>query len=234
MKRIIIISLIATMSILSGCSSNKNMDKIETETINVTDKVENILPDDSIEYVNASYVFDIDNPQELVGFVDYVFVGHVDKNVGVEYVEAGEEPSEEGIIISYDPYTTYNVTVLSNIKGELKTDVSIPLIKFGGLNKDGLSYLLMDGDTFPQVGGTYIFTAKADENGELHLTGKNSNIPLNAESKSMHAVSLDENNQKVENIEQTDIYQIYMEAEQNQIISPLANPETSQYDISVE
>ena len=113
---------------------------------------------------SGSYAFDIFKLEKFIGFVDYVFVGRVDKLIGTSYRDVIY--MDDGRI-SAIPYTNYMVTVVRNIKGELQTGKSIPLAKHGGVSYDNKSLVIGNGDSLPQEGGYYIFSGYADKNGEL-------------------------------------------------------------------
>lgn len=126
-----------------------------------------------ISRVKACYRFDVFNPQEVVGMADYVFVGYVNSKDGTEYMLP---ESDMGV-----PYTTYTVTVLENIKGKLITDATIQVSKDGGLAQDRSCICLYEGDTLPEEGKLYLFSASADITGQLSCSGPNSSIPLSDE-----------------------------------------------------
>ena len=77
-----------------------------------------------IERIAGSYYVDIYDPVALTSSADYAFVGNVVKNNGCEY-EDGERP-----------YTNYDIRVIKNLKGELRTDMDIPITKRGGISVD--------------------------------------------------------------------------------------------------
>lgn len=130
---------------------------------------------------SGSYAFDIFKLEKFIGFVDYVFVGRVDKLVGTSYRDVIYMDNGR---ISAIPYTNYMVTVVRNIKGKLQTGKSIPLAKHGGVSYDNKSLVIGNGDSLPQEGGYYIFSGYADKNGELYIVDPNSSVPLDASFES--------------------------------------------------
>lgn len=119
------------------------------------------IPDnpDKVEYVHGEFVVDPENTEELIGFSDHVFVGKVVKWLG------NRQPEEDDFSI---PYNDYEVEVLENLKGELKDKAIVH--KMGGYNEKNV--LILTGETekkdeLPEVGKTYIFIARADEEGKM-------------------------------------------------------------------
>lgn len=154
-----------------------------------------------VSTVMGSYIIDVTNQRELVGSADYVFVGEVLKNEGVDYrnpVIVEDAPNEPYTITS--PYTNYTVQILENIKGNLITDQSIPIAKDGGLSEDGSCYVLYEKDELPIEKEIYMFYAFAQQDGSLLLSGRNSNIKINGQKDSF---------------QNTDIYQEVLEASRN-------------------
>ena len=141
-----------------------------------------------ISRVEARFIIDVDNQRELVGSADYVFVGEVLKNEGCDSKEDTGTSS----------CTNYKVQVLENIKGNLITDKSIPIVKDGGLSEDGSCYVLYKKDELPVEKERYIFYAFAQEDGSLFLSGPNSNIKIDASDHS--------------NYKETEIYQEVLDA----------------------
>ena len=86
---------------------------------------------------------DVTNPAEIVGWGDYVFVARVESELRTEYTNLRQ--NEDGTITG-KPYTVYSITVLENIKGELRKNEPIEFFKHGGVNYDGLSISLLEGD----------------------------------------------------------------------------------------
>ena len=147
------------------------------------------------------YSFDKDNINMMVGNSDYVFVGRVLENTGTQY---GNYGYIEGRRVGGMPYTYYNVQVLENIKGRLRTAEPVEVQKRGGLAESKKVVSLEEGDRLPREGGIYVFVAHAQEDGSLVLNGRQSNIP----------VELSEG----QNILDTPQYREYAEAYENEVL----------------
>lgn len=149
-------------------------------------------PDDiETSYLPFCSTIDTNDTAQLVGDADYVFVGTVLHE---------DTPVYEDDLI----YTPYTVDVLENIKGTLKTDTSIPVMKFGGLAKDHSAYYLFEGDALPVTDKTYIFCAYAQEDGSLMVSGARSNIEISGDIAALHS---------------TPAYTEFQDAVKNQIVS---------------
>lgn len=168
MKKIFMfLSLFTMIAMLASGCSNSNVDK------NITKAGE--VP---TSYLHASFDINVDNSKEVVGFADYVFVGFVEEMTGTDYKFPVTKETEDGPKELKSPYTNYSIKVLDNIKGNLKKDVSIPLQKSGGLSEDKSTYFLFEDDSLPQKGKVYVFTATAEQDGSLLVSGPNSNIEV--------------------------------------------------------
>lgn len=132
-----------------------------------------------IEEIHGTFVCDPSNMNELVGLVDYVFVGKVLSNNGPQYKDflTSENGSGEPIEIGI-PHTSYTVQVISNIKGQLKTDEPIEVMKFGGVSQDQTAVWLFEGDLLPEENQTYVFLTMGQPDGSLLISGPNSNVPF--------------------------------------------------------
>jgi hypothetical protein len=169
-KRIIIClaCLILLISILSACGMKSSKD----------------LP---IYYMEVSYVNDIENPREVVGFGDYVFVAQVNEETetvhkNVEWINFKKTSM---------PYTVYSITVLENLKGRIKKNTPIEIERFGGINIDNESISLPRGDVLLEEGAYYIFIATSDNEGNLTQAAPTAAIKLDVESEN-EIVSSDE------------------------------------------
>lgn len=105
----------------------------------------------------ASKNYDTSNPEIAVNISDYVFVAKVNKILRTEYrnpveVEIGIGQS----VIQKDPYTIYEIEVVENLKGNLKTNEPIEFVQYGGINEDGKSYSLLADSSFLNVGDYYL------------------------------------------------------------------------------
>ncbi|WP_018665359.1 hypothetical protein [Heyndrickxia acidiproducens] len=171
-KRYTILTLFFTMILIlsTACSStekNVSSDNSELQTITL----------------DGTFVIDVDNPKETVGDADYVFLANVDEVISTEQKHQETMETEHGTKVVSTPYTNFNVTVLKNIKGNLKTDTPIPLQKAGGISADNSSLVLYEDDSLPEVGKSYVFLAYAQDDGSLLVSGPNSNISVSSIDK---------------------------------------------------
>ena len=134
-----------------------------------------------IDFIQTSSpIFDLNNKAEYVGFSDYVFVGKVEKvTYGGKYSNniyypKGSFCPDDAVI----PFTEYEVTVLKNIKGQLKTDQMITVKKHAGINVDTNVFSVLKGDVMPIENEEYIFLTRATKNGELVILDPYGNIAL--------------------------------------------------------
>lgn len=118
--------------------------------------------------ISGSFIFDVHDMNALVGDADYVFIGRVLEKGNTHYAP------EEGL-----PETRYKIQVLKNIKGELSTDLEIPINKEGGyVESEDFTYLYED-DYLPKQGDACIFFAYANKGDDaLGVSGPNSTILL--------------------------------------------------------
>ena len=162
-------ALIITMACILMCAA----------TVGVYFGVAGSIKEPTIIYASPDYIMDIDNPSVVSGFVDYVFVGRVDKKNETTYRNVTTyETDEKGETTPGLPYTEYEISVLENIKGNLKTNEAIPFLKFGGLSANGKTIVLEENDFLPKKGAIYVFYVSADEDGKLRILGKGGNITL--------------------------------------------------------
>lgn len=166
-----------------------------------------------IDYVSPSYVIDVNNLSELVGFCSNVFVGYVEEMTGTNY--------DASI-----PRTCYDVTVIDNIKGELPINTKVQVQKSGGLTEDSSSYILFENDSMPSVGKYYIFTVKdSDGDGVYVASGPNTTALINdvdtvSDVNDIPNSTAIDNSQNLEAdklLRDSDIFQKYEKAYQNEI-----------------
>ena len=155
-----------------------------------------------IERIAGSYYVDIYDPVALTSSADYAFVGNVVKNNGCEY-EDGERP-----------YTNYDIRVIKNLKGELRTDIDIPITKRGGISVDGSCYEVYEDDFLPKEGDVCIFTAYGTEEGELAVIGANSTLLLEGPEDFISSIESDEKYIE-EVLEKDEEYRTYVDASEN-------------------
>lgn len=136
-------------------------------------------------YSHATYAYDLSSPEKAVGAVDYVFVGKVNSIKRTEYRDPVEiETVADGskVKVVSEPYTVYNMSVIKNIKGNLKEDVEI--VQKGGIAKDEDSYILFEETSLLEKGKYYIILAYAvSENGELQINSKYTYVKIDIDSE---------------------------------------------------
>lgn len=174
--------------------------------------------------VSYSYVIDIDNPSEISGHVDLVFVGRVEKQKDVVYENIFDRETENGTKTTGTPYTNYDITVLENLKGNLKSNETVPILKEGGVSMDGKHLILGEGDFMPKKGDVCVFFISVQEDGTLLLPGKNFSVKIMESSlteqaiqkKSFTQVQQEAENERME-IVKSDVYQKMLAACKNEI-----------------
>ena len=172
MRKITSLILAAVLvAALAGCGNTSSM---ETEKVYDSIALSAEIP---TVYDSGSYMVNVNNPAEVVGWGDYVFVARVDSELRTEYTNLRQ--NEDGTITG-KPYTVYSITVLKNLKGNLRENESIEFFKHGGVNYDGRSISLLEGDQLLESGKCYILIAAAESDGRLGQGMPNSAIELNA------------------------------------------------------
>ncbi|MFD1738957.1 hypothetical protein ACFSCX_20810 [Bacillus salitolerans] len=175
MKKILVV-LMCTMTLILGACSNTN------------DFANNDLP---ITHLSGSYSIDVDDLSQIVGDADYVFVAKVNSFIETIYKDTVIIETENGTKEVSSPYSKYNIEIIDNIKGNLKKNTEIEILKNGGLSQDEESIVLSENDSLFEVGNYHIMAAYAQPDGSLLVSGPNSSLVLSAESKS-EIVSLEE------------------------------------------
>ena len=106
MKRVITVGLSALLVFaLVGCSSTVIMETEKAyDSIALSAEVPTI-------YDDGSFMVDVTNPAEIVGWGDYVFVARVESELRTEYTNLRQ--NEDGTITG-KPYTVYSITVYLN------------------------------------------------------------------------------------------------------------------------
>lgn len=141
-------------------------DKLENRLFPLKDPISVINSEYTRNIACVDWAYDVSDRNKVVGFHDYVFVGEVKKVVGTGYTQVD---FSDGLRMFSQPYTQYEIRVIENLKGELKTDGDIPLKKHDGVYFFGKRVSMLEGDTLPDVGECYIFICSADEEGELNI-----------------------------------------------------------------
>ena len=132
------------------------------------------------EHIEACFAINVYNPPTLIGFSDYVFVAKVEEELRTEYHNLIRR--EFGRVTG-TPYTFYSITVVDNIKGNLKKNVPIEMKKQGGVNYDQSSISTFEGDVMLEPGKYYIFIANGQSDGSLKQSEVNSAIKLTVSSE---------------------------------------------------
>jgi len=194
-----IMMLVSLSLLFVGCSNSFN---------NVRASKLNNLP---ISRMEGSFSINTDNPKETVGDADYVFLARVDQLVNTEYRNPITIETKNGTKEVASPYTNYKITVLKNIKGNLQTDIPIPITKSGGVDKESSTVFLYEDDRLPEVGNLYVFLAYAQEDGSLLISGPNSNILVGKSNNS-------ETSSDLSSIKPSELISAYEKYTTNQVI----------------
>lgn len=167
-----------------------------------------------------NHVIDIKNKSELSGFVDYIFIGEIEEKTG----SIAESEFRIETITGYEhieiPATKYSVSVLENIKGELRTDGAIEIFKSGGLTDDGKYLFLEDGDFILKTGDICIFFATVREDGTLYIQGKEFNLKLDevAYNQTYTKNNISKMEDLLEEIKKSELYQEICKSYENEIV----------------
>ena len=103
-----------------------------------------------ISEVMGCYTIDVYSYEELAGNADYVMIGKVVDELGVDYKWPVMKENEDGTQTELTkPYTKYSVEVIENLKGELSQEEPIIITKKGGITKDGKFCELHECDVLP-------------------------------------------------------------------------------------
>ncbi|MBC1674193.1 cell surface protein [Listeria welshimeri] len=161
--------------------------------------------------IHSDYTLDVDNPNEVVGDANHVFVGKVTKETGTDYKNKTPMEQEDGSIEYIgEAYTNYKVEVISNLKNELAMDKEIALQKQGGIREDGSAYDVFEDDQLPEVGKIYLFNAYIQDDGSLLVAGGNSTISFDEKTKNIDTEK---------EVSKTEEFELYEEAVENQVTS---------------
>ena len=175
------IMLVSSVSVYN----NYKIKTIESKIYPVTADFDSVQRNSRI----GALAYDYTDKAKHVGFMDYVFVGRVEKLVGTSYTDVSITDRK----VSATPWTNYEITVLGNIKGELKTNITIPVKKLAGMDINYDYLTINEGDTMPKEGACYIFCTFVDEAGELYISCNDANIYLgnDCEDEIFKALSCD-------------------------------------------
>lgn len=157
-----------------------------------------------IEYMmSGDTAVNLYDPREVVGVSEYVFVGYVQETYDFYTQKSSHEFPE--IVDYYElPFTECQVKVVASIKGNLKEGAEFSFYKVGGIVESRACILLDEDDIMPEKGKYYIFTGGAHADGTMTGGGTNGTIEL-------------EEGITESNLEQSEVYQTYLDAYENQI-----------------
>ena len=143
-----------------------------------------------ISEVMGCYTIDVHSYETLAGNADYVMIGKVVDELGVDYKWPVMKENEDGTQTELTkPYTKYSVEVIENLKGKLSQEEPIIISKDGGITKDGKFCDMYESDTLPVEGNEYVFYVYAQEDGRNLVSGPNSSIPLSDNHKELSTIS---------------------------------------------
>lgn len=206
--------------------SGQKIKKLE-ETVSPIPETVKALP---VTENELCYAFDVFDAKKLVGFVDYVFVAKVEEITGTVY-ESVVYDRKAGTYTG-TPYTCYKITVVENIKGNLKLNETIPMRSLGGVSVDGKSYYKYGQGDELEIGRYYLFLGYADQNGELYVCDTNATIALEF-SQSIKSGTIQTQNSAPDALleKNSDLINKYKDAFQNQDLSVRAGERySSKYD----
>lgn len=130
----------------------------------------------SIQYLSGTNVINIENPMEVVGYGDYVFVARIDEEI--KNVHRSVEEPDNGI-----PMTTYSITVIDNLKGKIKKNTPIKFSKIGGFSSSSNMLTLLEGDTMLEEDKYYIIVAAGSHDGSIIQAASTAAIKLDVTSE---------------------------------------------------
>jgi hypothetical protein len=160
----------------------------------------------SYVYTVSEWVYNSDDLRSVIGYMDYVFVGTVTEMNETRYDEGAKTVDGEPL---GDPHTHYMVQVTENIKGNLRTDEPIEIVRNGGVTKDGKSIVEFEGSRLPRVGKVYVFCAFDKSDGRIGISGPYCNTLIGeVQEDTGNVVISDEGYAKIEE---------YKEAYENEI-----------------
>ena len=187
------------------------------------------LPENYEELPIADIIVDYAfNPNDLnahAGFVDYIFVGRVEEVTGVTYPDAELLYMDFPVArITAFPITGYKVSVLENIKGELKRDNTIN--QGSGPSANGKQMEITAGEIMKE-NDVRIFLMNTDTDGELYVSAESGAVLLGNLSNAEDYTGFRERKQVKETLEK------YIDAFKNQDESYKIGESTpSVYDIT--
>ena len=179
-----------------------------------------------VEYMSAAYVFDMNDLSELIGYVDYVFIGKVVDYIRTDYEYPVDKNGNHYQIDNPLPSTVYNIKVINNIKNELCQDIE--LYKGGGLKKDLKSVVLYDETSLFEINDINIFYGIVQPDGRIFTIGKDKYVNLDM-TESYDEDQITEINKKITHNEK---YQAVLKALANEKVYDRKRSITD-YDINL-
>ncbi|UTH16250.1 hypothetical protein [Macrococcus epidermidis] len=141
----------------------------------IAEKISYHKPQKIIIYSRVDYGIDVNNPREVVKHADYVFAATVMGKNKTRY--ENESMNFDGSKFA-EAYSSYDIAILSNIKGKLPLNKRMTIEKMGGIRKDHSAYDIPEGDIIPKKNKSYIFIAYRQPDDKLLVSGANSTIAL--------------------------------------------------------
>ena len=155
------------------------------------------------DFVSENRVFDLSDAPRYVGATRYVFVAKVTETH--DYYTERLFHNFPAVVDYYDSeFTECRLKVITNIKGDLAVNKEFSYYKGVGVNKFRTHIILYEkGDVLPEVGKYYVFFGFAHPDGTMTGGGT---YPL-------------EDGINESNFEESSVYQKYVDAFNNQIIT---------------
>ncbi len=159
------------------------------------------IPTKIVYTPSADTDVNLDDPREVVGVSSYVFVGKTEETY--DYYSQRLKRNFPAIVDYFGgEFTECRLKIIAGIKGNLTVGNTFSYYKVGGINQSRTCILLEEGDVLPEKGKYYLITGGAHADGTM--TG-GITIPL-------------EDNISENNLEESKIYQQYVDAFNNQIL----------------
>ena len=109
---------------------------------------------------DAAYAFDPDDKYLMSGFSDYIVIAYLNEIKGTVYQNVRMDERD----LKGTPYTCYEMRIVRNIKGSLRTDCDIPVLQYGGVTIDGKSIECITGLLDDNKSYVLYLSSAADEN----------------------------------------------------------------------
>lgn len=142
------------------------------------------LPSNSVVVMDAEYAFDLSDTEQLVGWADNVFVGKIQRIVNT-------------VNDDISPVTTYEVSVVENLKGELSGTVLVShRIGYSHLQRATFKF---KNDNYMKTSESYIIICRYDkEKGTYMVVPTYGDIKLEENTRKEQILDYKENikNQK--------------------------------------